>query len=335
MKLIARAREKLRRPWEGKTIAEADLTESFGTNDDRVSAAFALAEQIGPVLAEGTGGNPRQIKRFLNSLLLRLRTAEARGFGKEIKPPVLAKLMVAERFQPTFFDDFARLTARSATGILAELGALEALAQTTNDDRLESAEEGETGSKVAASTVPETWKSEALLRWARLTPSLASEDLRPYLFLTRDRRGFFDGLTLLGHLSVLIDKLMGPEIAVNSLDRELTKLTRQELEQLFDAVRLRVIGTADLSKQPDGVPGLKAVVRASPPLQSRLVDFLQGLPVPRLGTWAVAGWQGTITDEMQRARLSKVIEGWAGSDNKPLAIAAKAAGSVTAVGRRS
>lgn len=334
--LIGKAREKLRRPWEGKTIADADLATSFGKVPDAVRDAFTLAEQIGPVLAEGTGGNPRQIKRFLNLLLLRIETAKARGFGNEVKAPVLAKLMIAERFQPSFFDEIVRATSSSGNGIPPELALLEAHAASSPEKDIKPQEaERVTAKSSTAVKLPETWKSsDFVLKWARLSPQLAGENLSPYLFLTRDRRGFFDGLTLLGHLSDLVEKLMGPELVVKGLDGDLKKLAPPELEQLFDHLRSRVMGGGDLSKQPAGLSGMKAVVRASPPLQPRLVDFLEQLPVPALGTWVVSGWEGTITEEGQKARFRRIVAGWAASDNKPLATVAKTFGTVATVGGR-
>lgn len=336
-KLIGIAREKLRRPWEGKTIADADLKVSFTAVPEGVPEAFALAEQIGPVLAEGTGGNPRQIKRFLNSLILRLETAQARGFGGDIKPPVLAKLMIAERFHTSFFDEIVRATSASADGIPPELAALETFADSLPDadgkpqEAAKSAAKGSTPPKV-----PDAWKaSDFILKWARLAPRLAAENLRPYLFLTRDRRGFFDGLTLLGHLTELVEKLMGPDLVVKGLENDLTKLSPTELDQLFDHVRSRVIGSGDLSKQPDGVPGLKVLVRSSAPLQTRMMDFLEALPVANLGPWVTTGWNGVITEQGLQARLDKLIAIWANADNnKPLAIAAKAVAAVPKAGGR-
>ena len=77
-------------------------------------------------MASGTQGNPRQIKRFLNTLLLRHQTALARGFGEDVKLPVLAKLMLAERFLSRLFDQIASAAARDPDGRCADLAALEA-----------------------------------------------------------------------------------------------------------------------------------------------------------------------------------------------------------------
>lgn len=93
-KLIAAARERLKRPWENAGLDAAAVKTALGAKADKANNALALSEQIGPILASGTKGNPRQIKRFLNTLLLRERTANARGFGADITLPVLAKLML-------------------------------------------------------------------------------------------------------------------------------------------------------------------------------------------------------------------------------------------------
>ena len=96
----------LKEPWHEGGLLQTDVQEVDGSAKDELNSAFVLAQQIAPILAEGTKGNPRQIKRFLNALLVRQAIAEARGFAEQIKQPVLAKLMLAERFQPDFYDAY-------------------------------------------------------------------------------------------------------------------------------------------------------------------------------------------------------------------------------------
>ena len=98
--LLAYARDTLKRPWLGGTLEDGKVREALGDDHSEAADLVALSDRIGPILARGTSGNPRQVKRFLNAMLLRERTAQARGFGEDIKTPVLAKLMLAERFSP-------------------------------------------------------------------------------------------------------------------------------------------------------------------------------------------------------------------------------------------
>ena len=72
----------------------SDLTENC-------KQEMALARQISSVLAPSINGNPRQCKRFLNTLYMRLELAKARNVT--LDKNILAKLMLAEYFNPEFF----------------------------------------------------------------------------------------------------------------------------------------------------------------------------------------------------------------------------------------
>lgn len=136
-KLIIVAREKLKRPWTSGGLDAATVKITLGSQADKANNALILSDQIGPILASGTKGNPRQIKRFLNTLLLRDRTATARGFGDDIKLPVLAKLMLAERFIPRLFEQIAFVAAIHSDGHCKDLEALETFLTISNknDDK--------------------------------------------------------------------------------------------------------------------------------------------------------------------------------------------------------
>ena len=139
--LIEAARERLKRPWIAGALDTATVRAALGDKASRANNALALSDQIGPILASGTRGNPRQIKRFLNTLVLRQRTAEARGFGDDVKLPVLAKFMLAERFLPHLFDQIAAAAAAAPDGKCPGLAALEAAATEGRTGK----EKGQTG----------------------------------------------------------------------------------------------------------------------------------------------------------------------------------------------
>jgi len=96
--LIKEGRERLKRPWASKALDADAIKAALGNNTEALEL-LNLTDQVSPMLAKGTKGNPRQVKRFLNALLLRKSIADARGFGDEVQLPVLAKLMLVERFQ--------------------------------------------------------------------------------------------------------------------------------------------------------------------------------------------------------------------------------------------
>ena len=68
---------------------------------DNCKKDMALARQISSVLAPSINGNPRQCKRFLNTLFMRIELAKTRNV--KLNKNILAKLMLAEYFNPEFF----------------------------------------------------------------------------------------------------------------------------------------------------------------------------------------------------------------------------------------
>lgn len=100
-KLKQAAREVLQRPWGDAALGrEAIASRLGGTVPPEIEQALQLADQISPILTDGTRGNPRQIKRFLNAMTLRLAVAERRGIASDIVMQALSKLMLVERFDP-------------------------------------------------------------------------------------------------------------------------------------------------------------------------------------------------------------------------------------------
>jgi hypothetical protein len=137
---------------------------------DELQSAFALTSHIAPTLASGLRGNPRQVKRFLNTLMLRRAAARLRGI--ELDDAVLAKLMILELSLLDFERVFRWQLAQD--GQPAELASAEALAR------------GETIDEADEALV--TWaNSPHIKEWLLLDPPLAGQALGAYFFFARDR----------------------------------------------------------------------------------------------------------------------------------------------------
>ncbi|MGE4339801.1 MAG: Qat anti-phage system ATPase QatA [Pigmentiphaga sp.] len=318
-KLIAEAREKLKRPWTSGGLDAAAIKKALGKQAEKANNALALSDQIGPILASGAKGNPRQIKRFLNTLLLRERTATARGFGADIKLPVLAKLMLAERFIPRLFEQIAFVAAVHPQGLCKDLEALEKDLGPAGDKGGELKDPKAVEPAPAPDNVVLTeWKSsEAVLDWARLSPKLSGLDLRPYLFVTKDKKDYFGPVSVLGHLAGVVEKLFGGKMTVQGHEAELKLLVQPEAEKVFEAVRSKIMSTGTFDTKPAGIEGLVVLVKSQPGLQSRLMDFLEALPTGKCGPWAVSGWQGVIRDTECATRLTKLLGDWSKVTSNP------------------
>jgi len=341
--LVAAARAILQRPWTGSTLDLTQVRAILGEEASRVEGVLQLSDQIGPVLARGTNGNPRQIKRFLNLLALRQQVAEARGFGDEIRLPILAKLMLAERFNSRLFEQLAAASAVGG-GSCPELSAFEERAKseitgtaptrrTSKSDEPESTATRAAEAKLSQDILNEWLASESVKAWAAIPPELSGVDLRPYFFATKDRKDHFASGAMLTHLAGLVEQLLGTDFVVAALGPEVARLSPGDAVAVFEEVRVRVVGRDDFDTEPPGVRGLTALVRAHPALQTRLLDFIDGLPVDRLGLWAIRGWDDSITDAASQQRLAAIRARWEQSDNKVLATAVKGVTRVQRAGR--
>jgi hypothetical protein len=327
--LLGKARTALNQPWLGAGLTQADVRSVDPTRHADLDATYLLAQQIGPILAEGTKGNPRQIKRFLNALLVRRAIARARGFGESISQPAQAKLMLAERFQPDFYEHIAAGAMVSEDGKVADLGALETAVQEDTKGARAARKGGKAPDKANAATATDSsldkWLGrDWLQRWLRIEPSLASIDLRPYVFVARDKR-MLSAAAELGGLEGLIDKLCGPEMAIRSVEPEVRALPPADAEQVFTALRERVISHGSFSAPPPGFEGLAIVAKHHPRFQMELLDLVSSIDVNALGIWVVKGWNETLTEAAARDQLQAMMNRWATQDGNALLKRATAA----------
>ena len=333
-KIVDLAREILRLPWKGPGLERKAIGEALGSVPEAVERALELSGRIAPILADGARGNPRQIKRFINTMMLRLAIAEERGFRDELNISVLAKIMLAERFAPELYDAVARGSAN--TGASRDLAALEAavLQQDPVDSETKSAD-GK-GRKAPVGVSPPDWPNlEWAKQWAAIEPPLAKHDMRPYVFVTRDRRSVFGAVTSLGELDELVAKLQGSPLQVKQASSEVARLQTLEAEQVFDVLRAKVRDAEDLAEEPAGARGLAEISRQHPFLQQSLLAFLKDLPVSKLGPWVVSGWAGTLAATDVKAEFDGLLAEWAQQDeNKPLKAAASGATKLAKTRRR-
>lgn len=132
-----------------------------------IKEAFDLSNQIYSALATLMKGNPRHCKRFFNTLMMRIALADRRNITLQKK--VLAKLMLAEYYKPSF---------------------IEALMKPESKDELKQLE-----SKIgeAAFTALKDWCSdEWVQKWAVGEPRLSAVDnLSDYFYFSRESRKLY------------------------------------------------------------------------------------------------------------------------------------------------
>ena len=107
--------------------------------------------------------------------------------------------------------------------------------------------------------------------------------MRPYLFVSRDRKALFTAGSNLALKEDWIEKLCGSTLGARAAAVEIAKLTPGEIEQIFDVVAARIRAATDLKKRPDGIEGLMELCKISANLQTPTVRLLADLPSGQLG----------------------------------------------------
>jgi hypothetical protein len=310
VKLLALGRAALGKPWEGKGIDHDAIKTAVGERFDEIVDAMNMADRVSPVLAAGTKGNPRQIKRFLNALALRLAVAQERGFGNAIEQPHLAKVMLAEMFlHPTAFDHIATTAASSEDGICPEIALIEKIAASGTEPTQASGEED--AAPEAANPVIDEWKTRPdVMRWAAVKPDLGAVSLKPYLFVIKDRKNYLGSAAPLPpKLAGLLEKLLGGDMSAKGSLADVKSLNLAEAVLLFDALRKKVREASNFDVRPAAMPGVAVVVEAHPSLQGRYVDILEALPPDRVGLWVASG-HAFVTEAAPKARIETLREKW-------------------------
>lgn len=235
-------RELLAKPWSTHGLDHATVSAKIGQVPAGVAQALTLSAQLTPILTEGTKGNPRQLKRFLNAMLMREAIARARGFDTAIERPALAKLMLLERFGHAAYETVINSLAGSPDGKLPSLAVLEG---------------DKSGGIPAESGAFADWPPDDTVKgWLTLRPILGALDLRPYAFLTRDKRAYSGAAATLGPLEPLFDKLNSGSMSLVRVRKEVEPLKDAEARLLFNALREALLGTPDFKSRPAAANGI-------------------------------------------------------------------------------
>jgi len=225
---------------------ETDRYGTFGFGDlkdvledekyKKLGESVSLIASLSSIITEGLNGNPRQIKRFLNTFTLRNRLVKIAKMN-DFRIDVLAKLMVLEYSAPSLFRKIYDWQV-SQQGEPKELKTLEGLAEDSKTDDIKS-------------TFNADWASEKILMWLKVDPKLSEVDLRDYYWISRDHlSGTVSGSSLIPvHVRSLFKKLKehgSAKILATTIRTEVKdKLSELDNESLFSLLE------KELSKFPE------------------------------------------------------------------------------------
>ena len=279
---------------------------------------LTLSAQIGPLLGRGLSGNPRQCKRFLNMLMMRLGMAESRGVS--LSRRLLAKLMILEYLKPELFRQLGDMQAEGH-GRPEPILAWQVQERGSSDSPESGEESPQSGGKPDSRL--EVWlKDVVAVEWLKTEPPLDDTDLGPYFYFSRDvLADHGQQAQRMGQAArEVYRKVLSQSEAVQKTGLEvLSGLSLAEASSVVAALCDR----ARAEEGPGTVSLLLKACDARKDLLTDVVTFLGKRPHSQLPVWVPPRLHTAVRGTELVGAARGVIEQWANGTNKQLAEAAR------------
>ncbi len=255
----------LKETWKGNRIDREQVIKSLGSCPPELVSQLELADRIAPLMAASAkiSGNPRLIKRFLNTIWIRQKIARSEGIT--VEEATLAKILLFERCcSAASFNYLIRRVNSSESGVVDELKALEAGAQEGKGEDL-----------------PDPWKkdSEFVLDWLTLSPPLAGVDLRAAVYVSRDTHPLMTASDVMSRDARMVGDGMlklKSKCPAALLDRY-SALGQLDKTLILDSVISKAKGVSNWGTPPE-LYALLAIAKDFPEASDRIINLFLSLP---------------------------------------------------------
>ena len=271
--------ESLRLSWKQPQITIDELLQDHAIEKhSELRSKFVVAEQLAPLLAESTNinGNPRIVKRLLNQVKMRKKTAHRRGMQLDEK--TITKLVIFERCLGT------QATNKLYELIDKEKGFPKVLAELENSEV-----------EFDEIKLPEEWKLDLAFidKWSKLPPMFTEMDLTPAAYLSRESipMGAVNAV-MSGAAQKLVEELMKQKVRVSGVNSTaITTTPKEEYMSVMDGLieNFKLIG--DWTEKPTGIYGAVLLAKQDDKCCLSLLTFLKSLPRQR--------WLNPILKELE------------------------------------
>jgi len=282
---------QLSESWKGKRVDRAFMNSLGITLPSSLQSKIETAERLAHIMTTSSkiNGNPRLIKRFLNTLSIRMSISKSHGVG--VDEAVLVKLLLFERCGNAIA--YSKLLAdvnENSEGKPLLLTEWEAVV--SNGKKIDLKEE---------------WNDEFVLEWLKLAPTLSDKDLRGALYVSREHAPIITPEDRLSSTAVaILDALITQPDMANSIREDITHLPKVELSVIMD----RLFEKAKQEQEWGVPPILEACIvvsKCDEAQAQRLANFLIGIMPSQIKASIIP----KIADESW-AKL--VFEKWLGTD---------------------
>jgi hypothetical protein len=223
---------------EFQKFRKADRYSAFGLTNfetilgkvefDKVKSNVITIPSLVPLITQSLYGNPRQIKRFLNTYTLRQRLANVASLSN-FNDSILAKLMILEYSELKLFKQLFEWQINQ-DGLPDEIKILEEnCIEKTNEESINDLKELKYND----------WCKPKVIKWIQVEPHLSQIDLRDYFWISRDKIG--SSITASSIVSQIVKKLfnelqidgMTPSVTKNVIQKQFMQFTEIEKDSFF------------------------------------------------------------------------------------------------------
>lgn len=260
--------KQLGETWKGKRV-DADFVRSILDEiPEALDKQLDLANRLAPMMVSASkiAGNPRLIKRFLNTIAIRMSIAAAQGI--DIDEEALAKVLLFERN--------------------GEEGAYRQLLNAVNEDAEGKARflaDWEDKAKVAPSelTLETPWSDPFVKEWLALNPPLADIDLRGIAYVSRELLPLVNSADRLSSAGAdILEGLLQVKSAPSKpLTAQLSRLSAGDMDIIGD----RLLAKARAFKEwgtPEVLWQLLTFVLVPGPHVEKVTRFFKNIPPSQL-----------------------------------------------------
>jgi predicted KAP-like P-loop ATPase len=270
--------EQLSLSWKGNRVDRAFINSLDVDLPSSLQTKIETAERLAHIMTTSSkiNGNPRLIKRFLNTLAIRMSISQSHGVG--VDEAVLVKLLLFERCgNPNVYSKLLAEVNENGEGKPLFLVDWE-----TNSAK---------GKEI---TLTEEWNDDFIKEWLKLSPTLADKDLRGALYVSREHAPIVTPEDRLSSLAAsLLDALIQSPDMASSIREDLSRIQKAELSVIMD----RLLERAKQEQEWGVPPILEACITVSriDEIQAqRLANFLSGIIPSQLQAGIVPKISGEI-----------------------------------------
>jgi hypothetical protein len=213
--------------------------------------------------------------------------------------------MLVERFKLDFYELVVNQAINSKEGFAQILNEFERPANLiqTNDDDTPNEE-------------VKKWTDDPWLReWYAIhtEPSLTETDLRPYIFVSQDKRILMSNSALdsLRNLAERLATTSAFSINQHKHKQEVEQLNDNDARKLFEILKGKAISEDNWNAPPKAFPGITLLVEHKKFLKIDLMNFVKSLDITKLGVWVIKGWNKILSGEEQK----ELLKPWAEQDS--------------------